>query len=286
MEIFDFNFLVSSGLLRERRTVFSVGVFDGVHRGHHAILSALKRKAGEADAISLAITFSSNPKKNSTGSLDTLRLRSLYIESFGIDFLAVIDFSSEFSKITACGFASLISELCNPVGAVFGSDFRFGSPESQKEGKDFSGLLSRCGRECSVEIVDSVLDAGGVRISSTRLRKMIENGELEDFLRLSGQFYRVDLVPIPYRSCSGELIFSRASIHQLLPPLGTYDTGLLVTNGTIVKCVLEIDREFLSLSAPSLLSAIGSEQCQGKGKLQLDSIFLEKKKDDYKRTEE
>ena len=278
MEIFDFNFLVSSGLLRERRTVFSVGVFDGVHRGHHAILSALKRKAGEADAISLAITFSSNPKKNSTGSLDTLRLRSLYIESFGIDFLAVIDFSSEFSKITACGFASLISELCNPVGAVFGSDFRFGSPESQKEGKDFSGLLSRCGRECSVEIVDSVLDAGGVRISSTRLRKMIENGELEDFLRLSGQFYRVDLVPIPYRSCSGELIISRASIHQLLPPLGTYDTGLLVTDGTIVKCVLEIDREFLSLSAPSLLSAIGSEQCQGKGKLQLDSIFLEKKR--------
>ncbi len=277
MEIFDFNFLVSSGLLRERRTVFSVGVFDGVHRGHHAILSALKRKAGEADATSLAITFSSNPKKNSTGSLDTLRLRSLYIESFGIDFLAVIDFSSEFSKITACGFASLISELCNPVGAVFGSDFRFGSPESQKEGKDFSGLLSRCGRECSVEIVDSVLDAGGVRISSTRLRKMIENGELEDFLRLSGQFYRVDLVPIPYRSCSGELIFSRASIHQLLPPLGTYDTGLLVTDGTIVKCVLEIDREFLSLSAPSLLSAIGSGQCQGKGKLQLDSIFLEKK---------
>ena len=278
MESYDFSALLSSGLLKNRRTVLSIGVFDGVHLGHHAILSTLRKRADESDALSLAITFSSNPKKESRGSLDTLRLRSQYIESFGIDFLAVIDFSSEFSKITACGFASLISELCNPVGAVFGSDFRFGSPESQKEGKDFSGLLSSCGRECSVEIVDSVLDAGGVRISSTRLRKMIENGELEDFLRLSGQFYRVDLVPIPYRSCSGELIFSRASIHQLLPPLGTYDTGLLVTDGTIVKCVLKIDREFLSLSAPSLLSAIGSGQCQGKGKLQLDSIFLEKKR--------
>ena len=278
MEIYDFGRLLSSGLLKDRRTVFSIGVFDGVHLGHHAILSALKAKAADENAVSIAITFSSNPKKGSTGNLDTLRLRSLYIESFGIDFLAVIDFSTEFSKITACGFASLLSELCDPVAAVFGSDFRFGSPESQKSGADMPELLAACGRTCSVDIVDSVLDDDGVRISSTRLREMIEKGELGTFLKLSGQFYRVDLVPIPYRSCSGELIFSRASIHQLLPPLGTYDTGLLVTDGTIVKCVLKIDREFLSLSAPSLLSAIGSGQCQGKGKLQLDSIFLKKKR--------
>ena len=278
MEIYDFGRLLSSGLLKDRRTVFSIGVFDGVHRGHHAILSALKAKAADENAVSLAITFSSNPKKGSTGNLDTLRLRSLYIESFGIDFLAVIDFSTEFSKITACGFASLLSELCDPVAAVFGSDFRFGSPESQKEGKDFSGLLSSCGRECSVEIVDSVLDAGGVRISSTRLRKMIENGELEDFLRLSGQFYRVDLVPIPYRSCSGELIISRASIHQLLPPLGTYDTRLLASDGRCAECVSEICGEFLRIPDPFRASAIGSGEDQGKGKLQLDSIFLERRR--------
>ena len=278
MEIYDFGRLLSSGLLKDRRTVFSIGVFDGVHRGHHAILSALKAKAADENAVSLAITFSSNPKKESRGSLDTLRLRSQYIESFGIDFLAVIDFSTEFSKITACGFASLLSELCDPVEAVFGSDFRFGSPESQKGGKDLPGLLAAYGKECSVDIVDSVLDDGGVKISSTRLREMIEKGELGTFLKLSGQFYRVDLVPIPYRSCSGELIFSRASIHQLLPPLGTYDTRLLASDGRCAECVSVIDREFLRISDPFHSSVIGSSMSQGKGKLQLDSIFLERKR--------
>ena len=278
MEIYDFGRLLSSGLLKDRRTVFSIGVFDGVHRGHHAILSALKAKAADENAVSLAITFSSNPKKGSTGNLDTLRLRSLYIESFGIDFLAVIDFSTEFSKITACGFASLLSELCDPVAAVFGSDFRFGSPESQKSGADMPELLAACGRTCSVYIVDSVLDDDGVRISSTRLREMIEKGELGTFLKLSGQFYRVDLVPIPYRSCSGELIISRASIHQLLPPLGTYDTRLLASDGRCAECVSEICGEFLRIPDPFRASAIGSGEDQGKGKLQLDSIFLERRR--------
>ena len=278
MEIYDFGRLLSSGILKDRRTVLSIGVFDGVHRGHHAILSALKAKAADENAVSLAITFSSNPKKGSAGNLDTLRLRSLYIESFGIDFLAVIDFSTEFSKITACGFASLLSELCDPVAAVFGSDFRFGSPQSQKSGADMPELLAACGRTCSVNIVDSVLDDDGVRISSTRLREMIEKGELGTFLKLSGQFYRVDLVPIPYRSCSGELIIIRASIHQLPPPLGTYDTRLLATDGRCAECVSEICGEFLRIPDPFRASAIGSGEDQGKGKLQLDSIFLERRR--------
>ncbi len=278
MEIYDFSSLLSRGELKNSRTVFSIGVFDGVHLGHHAILSTLKRRAEEMDARSLAITFSSNPKNKSTGCLDTLRLRSSYIASFGIDFLAVIDFSTEFSKITACGFALLLSELCDPVHAVFGSDFRFGSRESQREGRDMPELLALYGKKCSVDIVDSVLDDDGIRISSTRLRKMIEKGELGTFLKLSGQFYRVDLVPIPYRSCSGELIFSRASIHQLLPPLGTYDTRLLASDGRYAECVSEIDREFLRISDPFHLSATGGGSSQGKGKLQLDSIFLERKR--------
>ena len=139
-------------------------------------------------------------------------------------------------------------------------------------------LLAACGRTCSVDIVDSVLDDDGVRISSTRLREMIEKGELGTFLKLSGQFYRVDLVPIPYRSCSGELIISRASIHQLLPPLGTYDTRLLASDGRCAECVSEICGEFLRIPDPFRASAIGSGEDQGKGKLQLDSIFLERRR--------
>ena len=271
MEIYDFGRLLSSGLLKDRRTVFSIGVFDGVHRGHHAILSALKAKAADENAVSIAITFSSNPKKGSTGNLDTLRLRSLYIESFGIDFLAVIDFSTEFSKITACEFTSLLLEAFRPRGAAVGEDFRFGNPSSEADGRGLERLLREKGCEAPVRIVDSVLDEEGKKISSTRLRQMIEKGDLGCFPRLSGQFYRVDLVPLPYRSCSEGLIFSRASIHQLLPPPGLYDAVLAFSDGRKAECTASIEDDVLRILPDQ-------KDMNGKDELLLDSLYLEKRR--------
>ena len=115
--------------------------------------------------------------------------------------------------------------------------------------------------------VDSVRDERGDKISSTHLRQMIEKGDLRCFLSLSGQFYRVDLVPLPYRSGSGELIFSRASIHQLLPPPGVYDAVLLLRNGKSAGCTAEIDCGNLRVSG----------LC-GKDELLLDSLYLEKRR--------
>ena len=117
-----------------------------------------------------------------------------------------------------------------------------------------------------------------MKISSTHLRQLIEKGDLGCFLRLSGQFYRVDLVPLPYRPCSGGLVFSREPIHQLLPPQGAYDARLLLSDGRCIGCIAGIDEEFLSLSLPSSLSAIGGKGEDGNGSLQLDSLFLEKKR--------
>ena len=279
METLDFASLVDSGRLAGCDTAFTIGVFDGVHRGHRRILETVVRTARERKGcVSLVISFRTNPKPSSAGELDTIRLRTEYVASFGVDFFALIDFSADFSKIGASGFVDLLMRASNPIAAVVGSDFRFGNPSSQASGRDLPRLVAEKGGSCNLIEVDAVMDDEGRKISSTSLRQLVIQGELEGFLHLSGQFYRVDLVPLPYRPCSGELIFSRASIHQLLPPLGSYDTRLLLSDGRMVESSLRIGRESLVLSSPFLSSAIGSVEGRGKGTLQLDSLFLEKRR--------
>ena len=92
-------------------------------------------------------------------------------------------------------------------------------------------------------------------------------------------------MPLPYRSCYGELIFSRASIHQLLPPLGSYDTRLCLSDGRCIECRAKIGREFLVLSLPVHISVIGGEAWMDNEDLHIDSLFLEKR-DDHEGTEE
>ena len=272
MRILSFSEYIDEGKKNPQRTVFSIGVFDGVHFGHKAILEDLRRLKKESGAeCSAVFTFSTNPKGRK-GDLDTLRLRAENIAEYDVDVLAVIDFSTDFSMITAVGFVDMLSSSMIAVGAAVGDDFRFGNPHEEGSGRDLGLLLRRKGFDCTIDIVDSVLTEDGEKISSTYMRQMINKGELGCIPGLSGQFYRVDLVPLPYRSCSGELIISRASIHQLLPPLGTYDAALLFRDGKRTVCTALLSEDFLRIALPS--SGMDNE----KEELLLDSLYLEKRR--------
>ena len=76
MRISDFMELMESGELSGERIALTIGVFDGVHRGHQKIFSMLKAKGDEYGCRTMAISFSVNPKPSSAGNLDTLRLRA------------------------------------------------------------------------------------------------------------------------------------------------------------------------------------------------------------------
>ena len=94
MRILSFSEYIDEGKKNPQRTVFSIGVFDGVHFGHKAILEDLRRLKKESGAeCSAVFTFSTNPKGRK-GDLDTLRLRAENIAEYDVDVLAVIDFST------------------------------------------------------------------------------------------------------------------------------------------------------------------------------------------------
>ena len=219
MEVFDFNTLLLNGDKKDKEMVFAIGVFDGVHRGHQKIFECVRAERDKHPGYeSMCITFSTNPKNRNTGALDTLRLREEYVSSFSINSFTIIDFSENFSKISASGFASEIMRLFKPRILVVGSDFKCGNPNESANGEELKQIFASMGADVEVKIVDFVLSDSGEKISSTLLRQLIIKGDLESYSRFSGQDYHLDLLTGPSRSTDGIMTISREHISQLLPP--------------------------------------------------------------------
>ena len=279
MEIFDFDSLISSKEKLKTRSVISIGVFDGVHKGHkHIIKRLIKMQQKHPGSEAMVITFGINPKPSSQGALDTLRIRAKYMEEMGVNSFVVIDFSENFSRISACGFIKLLLELTTPEAIVVGEDFRFGNPSGSASAQDLRSMFLEEGLDVEVDIVEQILTEGGEKISSTLLRRLIKNGELEYFFKLSGQSFCVDLMPIPYSINDGKLVLSTDAIHQLLPPLGAYDTDLVLSDGSVVKTEAELTEEFLRLASFSCLSGFGKQKQSEKANVQIDSLLFGEQK--------
>lgn len=227
MTVLSFSDLIEKKPLLDKDVILTIGVFDGFHKGHQALVRRMNEIAsGIPGSRKVLITFSRNPKTESPKNIDTLRLREENAEKNGVDFFVIIDFSRDFSKTSACGFIEMLSSSFNPVAVVVGEDFRFGNPSSGAAASDLDGLFRKFGKEVRVEIMQSILTEGGEKISSTLVRRVIEKGEVECISALTGRSYRVDLMPVPYSIESGALVMCRSSIQQLLPPPGVYGAGL------------------------------------------------------------
>ena len=109
---------------------------------------------------------------------------------------------------------------------VLGSDFKCGNPSQSADGDEMIRIFSKMGEDVLLKKVDFVLSENGEKISSTLLRKLIINGDLESYSRLSGDSYRLDLMTEPSRE-NGCITFRREQISQILPPPGDYEGELL-----------------------------------------------------------
>lgn len=276
MEIISFDTLYIDKPLKNRDAILTIGVFDGFHLGHRALLERmLSLHEKYRDSLLVLITFSVNPKTNKPKNVDTLRLREEIVEKLGIDYFVIIDFSPEFSKISACGFIRMISSSLNPVAVVVGEDFRFGYPEKSAKAEDLASLFLEEGKKPKVVIEKSILTEGGEKISSTLVRRVIENGEVECISALTGRNYRVDLMPIPYRVDSKVLVILRSSIQQLLPPPGVYWARLAYSNAESTDVVVSV------LSDSVVLKSRDGVKLDKEG-VQLDSIFFLEKENGIK----
>ena len=247
MEIHDFFALVNSKILKDVPIALTIGVFDGVHRGHEDIFNKVKEYAlTNPGTKTMVITFSQNPKIKGQMFVDTLRLREEYISSFGINYFTLIDFCEEISKISGNEFIRLLCTMCRVKAVIVGEDFKCGTPTSQVTAKELDKEFASIGHTVDVFIRANVMN-DQVRISSTLIRELIQKGDFDLIKKLSGRFYTIDLDNILEK---GEKAIAASKITQLLPPIGVYKAILTTKSGNNVDCKIQIKEDSLLIEPP------------------------------------
>jgi riboflavin kinase / FMN adenylyltransferase len=226
-----------SEVKKDRNTVLTIGTFDGIHLGHQQIIRKVKEIAADKGSRSFFITFDPHPRKVITGNYDLKLLTVLsekteFLDNFGIENLYIIDFTKEFSELTSREFFH--EYVINTIGLtdiVIGYDHHFG--------KDRSGdiiTLEDMGKEYGFEVtaVDP-FSVGDEAVSSTKIRKALEAGNLGKANRYLGRYYSFEGKVVRGDQRGRELGFPTANLEltdksKLLPALGIYAVEVLVGN--------------------------------------------------------
>lgn len=222
----------------------SIGVFDGVHRGHQKILKKTAEAASRAGMKSLAITFHPHPREvlnpdSKIPLLTSTAHKSRLIEKIGIDFLLDLKFTRKLARVKAENFIENI--LVKRLGIktlVVGGNFLFG----YKSRGDFK-LLKTMGRKYGFKLLRiRPLKIKGAQVSSTRIRMAIEKGDLVLASLMLGRPVSVLGTVVKGRSVGRRLGFPTANInphHEAIPPSGVYAVDALVRDKKY-KAILNI----------------------------------------------
>jgi len=202
----------------------TVGVFDGVHRGHQGLINELKSNENHRPIV---FTFGNSPMvflrpETFLGPLSTLDLKVERLKNFGVNGTVIIDFSLDFSKLTGKNFLDLLLNRGNVQKLVLGQNHRFGNAGDMGPGET-QVYCDKRGIELAV--VPPVQWAGD-RVSSTRIRHTIINGDMALSLELIGSPYGVDLRDVKSIEENGVFRIKREWVNQLLPPAGNYSVQL------------------------------------------------------------
>jgi riboflavin kinase/FMN adenylyltransferase len=167
----------------------TIGVFDGVHRGHQQIIKKLTTGAHANAAPAVVLTFDPHPASVLGGrEIKCLTLpeeRAELLGNLGVDVVITQPFTKELSTVTAHDFMSRLTRHLRLKHLLIGYDFALGKG---REGN--AARLTEIGTELGyqVEVVPAVSDESGV-ISSTEIRKLIEVGNVTEAARLLGRSY-------------------------------------------------------------------------------------------------
>ena len=171
--------------MREEKRVFALGFFDGVHLGHQALLRECRALARRLDCRTAAITFDAHPQSLFTAHppalISTVRSRRLLLSRYGIDTVREYPVVRE---VMSMPWRDFLEQLLadGAVGFVCGDDFRFGSRGAGDVHK-LRTLCEELGLPCVI-VPEQTVD--GVRISSTHIRALIEEGRMETAVRFLG----------------------------------------------------------------------------------------------------
>lgn len=214
------------------RSVITIGVFDGVHRGHQRIVGSAAEGARERGLKSVVITFDPHPDEvvrpgTHPPLLSSTKRRIQLLEGLGTDAVVVVPFTLELSKVGPDEFVqSVLVDRLHAAHVIVGEDFRFGH-----KAKGDVALLKELGEKYDFTAEGVPLVANGDKISSTGIRTRLEAGEVEEAGHALGRPHRVEGVVVRGHQRGRQLGFPTANLetlpHTAIPADGVY-AGWLV----------------------------------------------------------
>ncbi len=250
MKVISFQQFYHDRILSDIPISVSIGVFDGVHRGHQLLIQTICSKK---DTLSAVITFEENPKavlhgKNYPGDLTTRRQKLRLFAEYNLDYVIMIHFSNEFSMLTGEQFLTMIKDGGDVRHAVVGENFHCG------RGGNFSSraveyFLTSHG--INVDIIPSLLYDDIHTVSSSQIRRSVLAGDFHAVRRLMERAYSLDIADIPQYRREEAMYISKEHVIQPLPPPGSYPVRCIFQHSSeddIVDIVIEEDHILIPAS--------------------------------------
>lgn len=213
----------------EQPTVVTIGTFDGVHIGHRKIVSHLIETAKVEGLKSVILTFFPHPrmvlqKDTNIKLINTMDERHDILQSLGIDYLFIKEFTKEFSRMGAEDFVKeLLVDKLHAKRIIIGYDHRFG-----RNRKADIEDLKKFGLQYDFEVEEiPAQDVDAVAVSSTKIRKALNEGNIEKANAYLGYNFIITGTVVKGKGLGNELGFPTANIevkesYKLIPKKGSY----------------------------------------------------------------
>jgi riboflavin kinase/FMN adenylyltransferase len=210
------------------QSVVTIGVFDGVHRGHQRIVARAAELGRELGLPVVAVTFDPHPDEvirpgSHPPFLCSARRRAELLAGLGVDAVCVLPFTLPFSRLDPDEFVrTVLVEGLHAAAVVVGEDYRFG----HRAAGDVSRLASLGEKYDFTTEGLPLLGLDGARVSSTAIRALLAAGDVAEAAKLLGRPHRVEGVVVRGHQRGRQLGFPTANVesppHTAIPADGIY----------------------------------------------------------------
>ncbi len=218
-----------------KKTIVTLGTFDGMHIGHQAILNKLKLQKKIYGYETLVLTFFPHPRMvlktdHQISLLNTINERVKLIDHFGIDHLVVQEFTQDFANLSAEEFVkTILVDQFNIGKIIIGYDHRFGKNRSA----DIHDLIE-FGKKYHFDVEQiSAEELNDVSVSSTKIRNALNVGNVALAKTYLGYPYMVSGTVVSGKQLGRTIGYPTANIqvaedYKLIPAIGVYVVGVTV----------------------------------------------------------
>ncbi len=217
----------AAAALPARPLHLAIGMFDGVHLGHHAVIEAAVHSARRSNGIAAVLTFWPHPSRlfrpgNPVRLIMTPALKNRQLARLGVDAVITQPFDADYASIEAEDFLPRLKRALPALTTIYvGENWRFGRGRRG----DISLLVAE-GKTHGIAVVSAPrINQNGEPISSTRIRTYLEEGRMEEANALLGYTYFAEGVVIPGKQLGRKLGFPTLNVGwepDLRPRFGVY----------------------------------------------------------------